>query len=191
MKQATFDLLDSELRAGYDKYLNLDHEDRYKLFTHQITIDPYKSKERYNSLIPFSLTWSIPHKYSAQLDLNTIIPSNDPGIYIFFVKPPQLIMDMPQFVIYVGIAGERGSGRSLKDRLKDYFYFSKIKLRDNIHKVFQLYYEEVYFSFALYPGPVADLEVIETLLHEYFSPRWSSRDYEPETKRARSAWGRS
>lgn len=189
IKQKTLDLLDSELRDKNNKYLKYDYEDRFKIFSHDWRIDPDWSEKKYTAINKYGLKWSKPFKYSKHPDLDKIIKSNDSGIYIFFVAPPQLILNMPQYVIYVGISGEGGSGRPLKDRLKDYFYFSKIKLRKGIHKALQLYYEHTYFAFALYNGNYKDLEDLETLLHEYFSPKWSSRDYEPETKAAKSSWG--
>lgn len=95
---------------------------------------------------------------------------------------------MPKHVIYVGIAGERGSGRPLRDRLKDYYNINALKKRSGIHKALQLYYDEAYFSYALYNGSYQDIENLEVLLHEFFSPKWATRDYEPSTKAAKAAW---
>ncbi len=188
IQQKTFDILDSELRRSYNKYLNYSYDDRYKLLTHEWRIDPYWSGTKFKEISRYNLSWSPPYKYSAQPNIDSIISTSDTGIYIFFVRPPDVILDMPKYVIYVGISGERGSSRPLKERLNDYYYISKLRLRKGIHKALQLYYEEAYFSFAFYNG--ADIETLETLLHEYFSPKWASRDYEPPTKAAKSAWGK-
>lgn len=191
MKQSTFDILDSELRRGYNKYQTMAFVDRYNSYTFDIRIDPKWSEKKYEKLKTYGLNWSDPFKYADLKSPEDIIATDDTGVYLFFVKPKELILNMPQMVIYVGIAGEGESNRPLKERLKDYFRISQIKLRANIHQALQLFYDDVYLSYAKYTGSSSNLKKIERLLHEFYSPRWSTRDYELETKKARAAWGAS
>ncbi len=184
--QATLDLLDSELRKSTKRYKRMPFEDRHKLYVHEIRIDPYLSNKMYSKIK--SLSWSQQFKYSEHPDFEKLIKSNDIGVYIMYVRPNDLIMEMPQHVMYVGISGENGSARPLRKRLNDYFYFKKIKLRDNIHKMLQMYYEHVFIRYAFFKGSYQDLEYLEKYLHEYFYPRFGKRDFEPQTKAAQSAW---
>lgn len=184
--QATLDLLDADLRAKATHYKDLPFDDRQKLFTHPIRIDPYRSEEKYPK-IP-KLKWSKKYKFSDHPNFERIITSKQIGIYVMYIRPPNLINDMPQFVMYVGISGENGSGRPLRERLMDYFQISKLKIRTNVHKMLQLYYEHVYIKYALYNGKYSNLESIEMALHEFYYPKFGKRDFEPDTAKAHSAW---
>ncbi len=186
IKQKTLDLLDASLRKDMSRYDSYPYKDRYKIFTHDIRIDPSWCEKKYNE-VP-KLSWQGPHKFSDMPNFEDIIKGNEIGIYIMYVRPNLLIEDMPQHMMYVGISGEHGSSRPLKDRLKDYFNINKIKLRENIHTMLQLYYENVYIKYALFNGNYLDLEKIEVVLHEFYSPRFGKRDFEPDTKKAQGAW---
>jgi len=187
IRQKTYDLLDLRLRTEYKRYRKLPGKDRYKLLSHTKYIDPVWSDLKFKEIKKFSLKWSTSIKYSSEPDLDTIITSNDPGIYFFYVKPKNQILGMPSFITYVGIAGEK-KPRALRERLKEYFYISNIKKRSNVHTMFQIYLDEIYFSYAFYKGSAFNLRKLETSLTEYFQPKWSSRDYEPETKQKKAAW---
>ena len=189
IKQATLDLLDSELRRDYDKYNNYPYDDRLKLFSHSIRIDPYWSIQMLKGVNEDAFKWSEPIKFSDNPKFEELIESNEKGLYLFIVRPNQTILDLPQYVIYVGISGEKGSNRALKDRLSDYQYISQLKKRKALHKMLQLYYNEVYIRYSLFEGEAEDLESLETVLHEYFNPLCNTRDFIPETKQAKRAWG--
>ncbi|SFQ07455.1 hypothetical protein [Parafilimonas terrae] len=184
--QATLDLLDADIRKDVRRYNRMPFKDRHKIFSHEIRIDPYWCNKKFQQ-IPV-LNWSADFKFSSHPDFQQIITTNDIGVYIMYVKPVNLLIDMPQYVMYVGISGENGSARPLRDRLMDYFYISKIKLRNNIHTMLQLYYDHVYIKYALFNGTYQSLEQLEEILHEFFYPKFGKRDFEPETKAAHSAW---
>lgn len=186
IKQATLDLLDADLRSHVSRYKSYPYNDRYKLFSHFIKVDPDWSDKKYSQITGFN--WSQPFRFADHPNFEQIINSNLIGIYVMYVRPANLLLDMPQHVMYVGISGEKGSARPLQDRLMDYFYIEKIKLRENIHQFLQLYYEHVYIRYSLFSGSYQDLEELEKVLHEYFFPRFGKRDFEPETKAAQSAW---
>jgi len=188
MRQATLDILDADLRGKYNEYKKYPYNDRYKLFRHDIRIDPYIANQKLAEIETFNLNWSEPIKYSEHPDINSIITENGVGIYVFFVQPNRLVLGMPRVPIYVGISGERESSRPLKERLKDYFNLNQIKRRDAVHQALQMYYDEVYFCYCIYDGNSEDLSQIERLLHEFFSPKFAKRDFEPETKQAQKSW---
>ena len=184
--QATYDILDSSLREGQKKYHAYDNIDRQKMYSHWLRVDPHRADEKYQ-LVP-KLTWEGPYRYCEMPDFEQLINSEKIGIYIMYTRPVNLLLDMTQHVMYVGISGERGSSRPLKKRLMDYFNIGKLELRSNIHVMLQMYYEHVYIKYSLFDGTHQDLEKLEVLLHEFFYPKFGKRDFEPETKKAQSAW---
>ncbi len=184
--QATLDLLDADIRNDVARYNSYPFKDRHKLYSHSIRIDPFWSNSKTAEIKP--LIWSEYYKYSEHPNFEKIIKTNDIGIYIMYVRPEHLLLEMPQHVMYVGISGEHGSARPLKERLMDYFLISKIKLRNNIHMMLQLYYDHVYIRYALFKGKYQDLEKLESTLHEFYYPKFGKRDFEPDTKAAQSAW---
>lgn len=190
IKQKTFDLLDAQLRTENEFYNKLDFDKRQVFYTHKTyRVDPWWANQKYNELKDETFNWSIPIKYSELKDFNNIIFSEDIGIYLFIVSPTNLIYNLPQTVLYVGISGDKDSNRPLKDRLNDYYQISKIEKRENIHKIIQLYYDNLYIVYTLYKdGDYKDLLKIETALTEFFSAPYSDAAYEPQTKKSRSTW---
>ncbi len=186
IKQGTLDLLDADLRTSLNRYNSHTYTDRYKLFSHNIRVDPSWSDTKYSQITGFN--WSQPFRYADHPNFESIIPTDDIGLYVMYVRPTNTILDMPQFVMYVGISGEHGSQRPLKERLMDYFYIEKLKFRNNVHQLLQMYYEHVYIIYSTFSGTFVQLEALETILHEYFFPRFGKRDFEPKTKVAQSAW---
>lgn len=189
MKQETLDILDASLREEQNKILSMDYENRFGLFSRRhVRIDPKWSEVKYGEINLTLLNWQTPFKYSDKPNLNTLITEDKIGIYVMYVQPNNTILNMPKFVMNVGIAGEDGSNRSLKDRLKDYYRLNEIKKRTNIHRFLKMYYENVYIVYSYYDGPYEDMEVLEKKLHEFFYPLFNLRDFEPETKKAQKAW---
>ncbi|MDZ4147052.1 MAG: hypothetical protein U1C58_02085 [Flavobacteriaceae bacterium] len=191
IKQTTLDILDSQLRGKYDAYLKMDKEDRYGIFSRKpIRIDPWWSNLKYQEIKDevVNLNWSKPIKYSDLVDFKTLITEEDKGIYLLYVQPTNLILELPRYLLYVGISGVNGSERPLRERLNDYLYPSQIDKRANIHKLLQMYFEEVYVVYSYYKGDFKRLEEIETSLTEFFSAPFSDAAYEPSTKKSQSIW---
>jgi hypothetical protein len=189
MKQKTLDILDASLRDEQNEILTMDFKNRFGLFTRKnVRIDPKWSEAKFNEIDTTLLNWELPFKYSDRPNLDTIISEEHIGIYVMYVQPQNTILGMPKYVMNVGIAGEDGSERSLKDRLKDYYQLSSIKKRTNIHRFLSIYYENVYIVYSYFKGDHTELERIEKKLHEFFYPIFNIRDFEPETKNARKAW---
>ncbi len=188
IKQATLDLLDSELRNETSNFKSLSYTNRLKLFTFGLRIDPLRSQEYFDRISANDLKWNEPIKYSSKPNLDNIIKDNEVGIYLFVVEPEKLILNMPKYVLYVGISGANDSQRPLRERLKDYFYYEKIKKRTNIHQMLGLYYENIYIYYAYFDNINKNIEDVETALHEFFSPHFARKAFELETRKAANAW---
>jgi len=78
--------------------------------------------------------------YSVFPDFDKTIATDDIGIYLFVIRPEERILELPQFVMYVGIAGEGGSNRPLKTRLSDYYNINNIRKRKKLHSMLKKYY---------------------------------------------------
>jgi hypothetical protein len=192
MLQRTLDLLDAELRRGYDHYTTQRLRDRQKDFSRTFQVDPaqWKSYEGYFS--KQKLTW-IEFRYKDAVDANDLdarIPSESPGLYIFSARPDHLVGGFPQFALYSGISNDRDSKRPLRERLKDYFRLNTIQKRGNVEQMLQLYYPHVWVSCTLLNWPTKRLKKLETSVHEYLGVPFGTQAYEPLTKAARAAWDR-
>jgi hypothetical protein len=136
IRDSTYDLLDASYTTHVVDFLSLKDEYRYKNSEETFILDP-NYWEKYYRIINATgcvFNWQ-EFKYDSRPDLDKLIPSNDIGIYLFIIKPQNRINDFPKFVVYVGISGEDGSNRPLKDRLADYLNFNVIKKRHKIHRL--------------------------------------------------------
>jgi hypothetical protein len=96
---------------------------------------------------------------------------------------------MPKFALYVGIAGEGKSNRPLSDRLKEYFHFSHIKKRSNVHRMLRMYHKNVYVAYSLLKKTKKiDLDKVEVDLHGFYYPIINDRDFPAEIKAIRKAF---
>jgi len=184
LQQATLDLLDAELRKKSSEFRNYPDDVRFKFYRMEFLIDPLNWEKFYPRSSRYNYNWK-EFKFSDLPNLDRLIKSDDPGVYIFYIKPPALINDLPKFVLYVGI-----SNRPLKERLKDYFNLSKIKKRENIHKMLQLYYDHIYVCYSVLSIGSTELSKLEKALHGFFYPIEARRDFPAELKKAQKAWGK-
>ena len=122
MTKATFDLIDAPLGDAYGHYQGLEDEVRFMTYRREFSVDPSNWEQNLPPEWVFGLNWK-EYRYSEiqqRNDLNEVIPEDDPGIYIFYTRPNQLVYKFPQFAFYIGISNERNSQRPLRERLKDY-----------------------------------------------------------------------
>lgn len=183
IKDSTFDLLDASYTSHVVDYLSLQDEYRYQNSEETFILDP-NYWEKYYRIINATgcaFNWQ-EFKFDSRPDLNAIIPSNDIGIYMFVIKPVNRINDLPKFVIYIGISGESGSNRPLKERLADYLNYNIIKKRGKIHRLIKKYYGETYVSFSTVNVTWQVLEEIEEALHGFFVPIGNTRDFPVDIK---------
>lgn len=183
IRDSTFDLLDANYTTHVVDYLSLKDELRYKNSEETFILDP-NYWEKYYLIINQTgcvFNWE-EFKFDSRPNLDTLIPSDDIGIYLFVIKPPNRINDLPKFVVYVGISGEDGSNRPLKERLNDYLNYNVIKKRKKIHRILKKYYAEAYVSYTTVNVTWQVLEQIEEAMHGFFVPIANDRDFPVEIK---------
>ena len=189
MFQKTLDILDKELSAKANYYKSLAKEVRFRFLREEFLMDNYYW-DKYHPLIDkHKLSWE-EFKYSdinKPNSIDNIIKTTDIGVYMFIIRGKNLYLDMPKYVFYVGIAGEHGSARPLRDRLKDYFRLETVKKRKKVHRMLNMYHPNVYVKYATTKMPYKDLEELEVNLHGYFYPICNERDFPIELKEEREA----
>jgi hypothetical protein len=173
MKPATFDVLDSYLYSKESKKNRLEFDVRFDHNSKSFLLDSESWKSYHKKLKKIKFNWKeIKYKdiVEKQIDLTDLIKSKKIGIYMFVVRSEHLINDLPKFVIYIGISGTTDSKRPLRDRLKDYFYISKIKKREAVHSLLIKWYSNTYINYALLDCNKEEIEEIETNLIGFFAP---------------------
>lgn len=171
MKKLTLDILDS-INPEYTDYQSISpllvRQNAYKS---EFSVNNQAWDEYFNMIKGIVFSWH-EIKYEDVVNKNIIIDATVPdsiGIYLFIVRPTELINQLPKFVYYVGIAGANNKGRTLKNRLKDYFNESNVKKRDAIRILIHKHYKNLFISYSevtLSAGQT--LEKIETALIGYF-----------------------
>jgi hypothetical protein len=171
MKKPTLDILDA-ISPVYDQYQNIQPINaRLNEYTSTFFLDNISWEFYYNNLSSIHFTWQ-ELKYSdvvnKKVKIDNVVP-NSIGVYLFIVKPKNLIFDVPKYVFYVGIAGAMSSNRHLNERLKDYFADSQLKKRDAVRILIFKHYENVYIAYTpLKLTGTITLEQIETSLIGYY-----------------------
>lgn len=193
MTKATFDLFDASLGDAHGYFRRLLPEARFGCYRQEFSVDPQNWEQHEPPAWVFELNWREYHYADIQhrKDLNQIIPEDEPGIYIFYARPNRLLYRFPQFAFYIGISNERNSLRPLRERLNDYLptAMNTIRKRKNVHRMLQLYYEQIWVAFALSSAPSAELEVVEERLHGYIHPCFGRRDFPLDIKQQQQAFG--
>lgn len=191
MKPTTFDILDKHLEEERDKLLKGHAQSVHRTYKKDLIINPLYWNDYYPLLNKYSFTWT-EFKYqdvaTKAVDFDTVVTTTSTGVYLFIVKAKNLIADCPKYVIYVGIAGENDSRRSLKERLIEYFSLSGIKKRHKVHTFLYEYYEDVYINYSPMNLPPDELCEIEENLHGFFCPPANERDYPIGIKKLIKAW---
>ncbi|MBK8099839.1 MAG: hypothetical protein IPK26_22265 [Planctomycetes bacterium] len=188
MKQSTLDLLDADLRQGHVKHMSMDDDVHWKTYRQSLVISPKYWQDYQAALQSQTFRWT-EVKYTLLHSHLSTMNAKLPGLYLFVVRPGFLIQSLPQFVFYVGISGEHGSLRPLRQRLKDYLSLEQVRKRKNVHKNLQLYYPVVYVVYTLLRLSHAKLESLEEAMHGYFYPWAGRRDFPVPIKNAQKAWG--
>jgi hypothetical protein len=189
IKTSTFDLLDAEFTSEVTDYLSIKDKHRYSISNETFNLDPTYWQDYYKKINDFKCTFSWDEfKLDSRPDLNTLIPTNDIGIYMFIVKPLDLIYDLPKFVIYVGISGEKGSNRPLKDRIGDYLNFNIIKKRSSLHRLLCKYYSQAYVAYSTVNIKWQDVEEMEKAFHGFFMPIGNKRDFPVKIKKIKNSF---
>jgi hypothetical protein len=193
MAKATFDPFDAALGADYGKYQALPAEVRFKFYRLEFLIDPQNWAQYEPPDWVFALNWR-EYRYAdiqQREDLYSVIPEDEPGIYVFYARPDRVVYRFPQFAFYVGISNERGSQRPLRERLKEYVptALPAIRKRKNVHRMLQMYYGQIWVAFALTSVSSAKLRQVEAQLHGFVHPCFARRDFPLGIKQQQQAFG--
>jgi hypothetical protein len=190
MKQRTLDILDKELSRTNDYYSKLTDEVRFRFLREEFLLDQFYWDKYFPEINKFSYSWQ-EFKYTdiSQPDaLDQLIPTDDIGVYLFVVKAENLFLGMPVYVFYVGISGEKGSERPLRERLKDYFRYNQLKKRKQVHRLLSMYYKNVYVKYSIMKISNKLLEQLEVDLHGFYYPICNERDFPVKLKELRNAF---
>ena len=190
MRQRTLDILDAALRQGFTRYSGSPPVDRIQFYRREFLCDPTDWTRLYTLISQHTFRWQ-EFRFRdavANNDLDTRIPSADPGLYIFYVRPENLLYNFPQLALYVGISNATGSRRALRERLRDYMNLGRILKRQNVHQMLQLYYEHVWVTFSLLSLPAAQMRALETHIHDFLGPPFGRSAYSISVRGAQSAW---
>ena len=190
MNKATLDILDADLSGNFAHYTGSSAIDRARFYKREFLYDPTRWSALYAHISKHSLNWQEFRfgEVVANNDLDVRIPSKEPGLYIFYVRPNNLLHRFPQFVLYVGISNVGGSKRPLRERLKDYFNLAAIKKRQNVHQMLQLYYDYVWVAFSLLSISSKKMIELEEYIHDYLGPPFGRSGYSIEVKKSIKAW---
>lgn len=192
-KPVTFDPVDAPLWEAFDYYQQMPDSVRAAHYLRWYWADPKHWERHSPAKWVFDLTWQ-EFRYSDvkdRRDLRSVVGGDLPGIYIFTVRPKDLISGLfPNHVFYVGISGEGDSERSLNDRLGDYLpcSMSKVRQRKNVHKLLMLYYSSAWVRFAYVDKPSREVEEAEVALHGYLAPPVPERDFPVDMKPLKPAF---
>jgi hypothetical protein len=190
MRQATLDILDAELRDKHRHYTSASLVDRQRFYRRDFLFDPTGWSNLYTSISNHKFTWN-EFRFCdavASNDIDTRISSAEPGLYIFYVRPQTLVYRFPQLALYVGISNATGTGRSLRDRLKDYMKIGSIRKRANIHQMLQLYYDYIWVAYSHLSLKAEEMVKLETYIHDFLRPPFGRSAFSPKIKAARGAW---
>ena len=151
---------------------------------------PYALNFRLNpenmmSVNGLSLQWDSIEYETGDVDK---IPDDKSGIYAFAIKCSDDTLPPNCYIVYVGIVGKGGIGRSLRQRYKDYLQTSKVTARPNICKMISSWHSVLVFFFAPIDDSIIDLESLEKRVIGALHPPFCGGDYSSETKRAQSAF---
>lgn len=190
MKQKTLDLLDKDLSGTNDYYSKLDNEVRFRFLREQFLLDRYYWDKYFPLINKYKYHWN-EFKYTDIKNpdsIDTLLPTDDIGVYVFIIKSENLFLDIPKYVFYVGISGERNSNRPLRERLKDYFRLNQVKKRKQVHRLLSMYYQNVYIKYSPLQISSSLLQQLEMDLHGFYYPICNERDFPVELKNLRKAF---
>ena len=149
-----------------------------------VVLEPDKLVAADSALQP--LAWqSIPYGH----DEIHRVPDDKRGVYAFAISHPTSVLPPHCYVLYIGIAG-RDSGRSLRERYRDYLNRRKVRKRERIARMIVCWSSVLRFFFAPVDETVTsdELKNIERQLNTALMPPLSINDVDAETRQMRRAF---
>ncbi|MGN8056028.1 hypothetical protein ACTJKN_07140 [Pedobacter sp. 22163] len=190
VKLKTFDLLDAHFYQDQKSdYIDLPPNPRFASSREELIIDPRNWENHYPVISSFTYKW-VKFKFDSRPTLEHIIPSTDPGVYIFYIQPATTILDMPKFVLYIGISNANGTGRALRDRLADYYSLSKLKKRSSLMRLLVKYYPQTYIACSTLKASSTEILKLEKSLNGFYFPIANKDDFPVEISQAKKAFNK-
>ncbi len=84
--------------------------------------------------------------------------------------------------MYIGITGQNGNGRTLRNRYGDYLMEQKKHKRPKIHYMLNKYTDDLQFAYAAFPDPTFNLEALELDLNDAIIPPVVVKDFTAEIR---------
>lgn len=193
-KRPSFDLLDAHLDSEVARFNSLAPDEHLAIArAADVVVSPHYWAKYGAELTKLAASLNISWRKVPFKDLPKHLETqlkNDPsvGVYMFVAQPTGTVDGLPGLVFYVGIAGERDSGRALGVRLADYLNFEKVKKRKRVHRALKMYYAVTSVWYACLKATGQQLANLETALHGFFYPWASDRDFPGEIQEGRNAW---
>lgn len=190
MLKKTLDLLDAHFTAERQDFEAMKPNPKFKYSSEEFVVNPAYWDKYYAKLKHIIFSW-VEVKYDSKPDVKTLITSDEPGVYMFYIRPECCIWDLPKFVLYIGISGATSSLNPLKNRLTSYFNHKTIRKRDALHRLLGKYYNHAYVVYSLLPGFTSKqiLELEHDLLGFYY-PIANIEDFPAEIQEPRKAFSR-
>lgn len=109
------------------------------------------------------------------------------GVYAFIVRHDNNHFPNHGFIMYIGITGAGGNGRTLRDRYGDYLREQQRHKRPKIHLMLNKYPNDLLFAYCAMPDPAFDLEALELDLNDAIIPPVVVKDFTAEIRQLVSA----
>ncbi len=197
LRKNTIDMLDASIRVEYDTIMSRSESSRNRELRESFRLDRQNWDlfyQRFNNAIVnngITLNWN-QFKYTdvfTNLNLiDSIITSNDTGIYMFIVQSQDELYNLSKYVMYVGISGENNSKRPLKIRLKDYFRIEQVRKRSAVLRLLERYKENIHVAFFLANTTTQILKELEQALIGFFYPPANKDDFPIELQPSKKAF---
>lgn len=130
------------------------------------------------SRVTAPITWT----YLPFTEANRNHVPEEAGVYAFIVRHDNDHFPHHGFIMYIGITGAKGNGRTLRNRYGDYLRDQKKLKRPKIHAMLSKYPDDLQFAYAAIPDPAFDLETLERDLNDAIIPPEVVNDFSAEIR---------
>lgn len=131
-----------------------------------------------SSKVTYPVSWSDPIPFC---DSNKLLIPKEPGIYAFIVKHINNHFPHHGFIMYIGITGYDGNGRTLNQRYKEYLREQVINKRPKIHYMLTKFCDDIHFSYSVIDDTFG-LEELEANLNDAIIPPGLTNDFSAEIR---------
>ncbi|MEL0655566.1 hypothetical protein V6257_11030 [Pseudoalteromonas issachenkonii] len=113
-------------------------------------------------------------------DPNAVLPEQQ-GVYAFSININHNHLPNNSYILYVGKAGDVTSQNTIKRRYRDYVREQRVQTRASIHRMLNLWSEDLTYHYAEVPNGISTGE-IEKQLTTIFIPPYNTNDFVAEIR---------